>query len=90
MLVTGFGYNKRRYVWNSVRVVFTENKTELDFSRFLEHEPRVLPYPYQSGLVGVEIPLGRICSHLMHNSLNHNYPFESYKYKLISIVEGEN
>ena len=26
-------------------------------------------------------------SHLTHNSLNHTYLFESYKYKLTSMVE---
>ena len=48
----------------------------------------VLPYPYQSGLVGVEIPLGRILEPPHPQFLQLSLSIEPYKYKLISIVEG--
>ena len=58
------------------------------FSRLLDHEPRVLPYPYQYGLVELEIPLGRILEPPHPQLSQLSLLIEPYKYKLISIAEG--
>ena len=54
----------------------------------LELEPHVLPYPYQYGLVELEIPLGRILEPPHPQFSQLSLSIEPYKYKLMSIVEG--
>ena len=60
------------------------------FSRLLDHEPRVLPYPYHYGLVGLEIPHHRILEPPLPQISQLFLSIEPYKYKLMSIVEREN
>ena len=60
------------------------------FLRLLDHEPYVLTYPYHYGSVELEIPHHRILEPPHPQISQLSLSIEPYKYKLMTIVEGEN